>query len=58
MASPGATTKSTLAGTIDDVMSRANVIQKLKPFINLVPYGPARTFLKAFKFSRVVYQVV
>ena len=49
MASPGATTKSTLAGTIDDVMSRANVIQKLKPFINLVPYGPARTFLKAFK---------
>ena len=49
MASPGATTKSALAGTIDDIMSRANVIGKLKPFINLVPYGSARTFLKAFK---------
>ena len=49
MAPPGATTKSALAGTTEDIMSRANVIQKLKPFINLVPYGPARKFLKMFK---------
>ena len=48
MAPPGATTKSALAGTTEDIMSRANVVQKLKPFINLVPYGPARRFLKMF----------
>jgi hypothetical protein len=57
MAPPGATTKSALAGTTEDIMSRANVIQKLKPFINLVPYGPARKFLKMFaKGGRASFQ--
>ena len=57
MAPPGATTKSALAGTTEDIMSRANVVQKLKPFINLVPYGPARKFLKMFaKGGRASFQ--
>ena len=48
MAPPGSKIKDAAVGTTEDIMSRANVVQKLKPFINLVPFGPARKFLKMF----------
>jgi hypothetical protein len=48
MALPGSKIKDAAVGTTEDIMSRANVVQKLKPFINLVPFGPARKFLKMF----------
>ena len=48
MAPPGSKIKDAVVGTTEDIMSRANVVQKLKPFINLVPFGPARKFLKMF----------